>query len=60
MLVFVIYEEFAMGLKQEAWLEMYRHATLNDHDFLFVDFQKPKRMRMMRNFEEYLIQGPEK
>lgn len=58
--VFVIYEEFAMGLKQAQWLEMYKHATENDHDFLFVDFQKPKRMRMMRNFEEYLLQGPDK
>lgn len=50
----VIYEEFAMGLKVEDWLKIYRYCTTNDHDFLFVDFQKPKRMRMMRNFEQYM------
>jgi hypothetical protein len=51
----VIYEEFAMGLKLDDWLEIYRYCTTNDHDFLFIDFQKKKRFRMMRNFEQYMI-----
>jgi hypothetical protein len=55
--VMVIYEEFAMGLNHDDWLEIYRYCTTNDHDFLFIDFQKKKRLRMMRNFEQYMIVG---
>lgn len=51
----VIYEEYAMGLKKDDWLEMYKYATSDDHSFLFINFQKPKRLRMMKNFEEYLF-----
>lgn len=51
----VIYEEYAMGLKSDDWMEMYKHATEEDHSFLFINFQKPKRMRMMKNFTDYLF-----
>ena len=51
----VIYEEYAMGLKRNDWLELYRHATEEDHSFLFINFQKSKGMRMMKNFSEYLM-----
>lgn len=51
----VIYEEYAMGLKSDDWLEVYRHATDKDHSFLFINYQKPKRLRMMRNFESVLF-----
>lgn len=53
----VIYEEYAMGLKSDDWLELYKHATEEDHSFLFINFQKPKRMRMMKNFTNYLFIG---
>jgi hypothetical protein len=53
--VFVIYQEYAMGLTYENWLEVYKHATEEDHSFLFINFQKPKRMRMMKNFTNYLF-----
>jgi hypothetical protein len=51
----VIYEEYAMGLKSDDWLEMYKHATDDDHSFLYINFQKPKRLRMMKNFTNYLF-----
>jgi hypothetical protein len=51
----VIYEEYAMGLKSDDWMELYKHATEEDHSFLFINFQKPKRMRMMKNFTNYLF-----
>lgn len=51
----VIYEEYAMGLKRDDWLELYRHATDGDHSFLYINFQQPKRMRMMKNFSEFLF-----
>ena len=51
----VIYEEYAMGLKSEDWLELYKHATEADHSFLYINFQKPKKLRMMKNFTNYLF-----
>lgn len=51
----VIYEEFPMGLKRDAWQEVYEYATEDDYAFLFFNFQKPKRLRMMKNFDEYII-----
>lgn len=50
-----IYEEYAMGLKSEDWIELYRYATEEDHSFMFINFQKPKRLRMMKNFTDYLF-----
>ena len=44
-----------MGLNFDDWMEIYRYCTTNDHDFLFIDFQKKKRLRMMSNFEQYMI-----
>lgn len=51
----VIYEEYAMGLNSQDWLELYKHATEADHSFLFINFQKQKRLRMMKNFETVLF-----
>lgn len=51
----VIYEEFPMGLKKDDWLEVYNFATDGDHSFLYINFQKPPRMRLMKNFTEYLF-----
>jgi len=53
--VFVIYEEFAMGLKMDQWLESYKEATKDDHSFLFINFQQPRSMRMWKNFEQVLF-----
>lgn len=51
----VIYEEWPMGLKRDDWMELYQYATKGDHSFLYINFQKPKRLRLMKNFEEYLF-----
>lgn len=51
----VIYEEWPMGLKRDDWMELYHYATKDDHSFLYINFQKPKRLRMMKNFDQYLF-----
>jgi hypothetical protein len=51
----VIYEEYAMGLNYEKWLELYKYATDGDHSFLYINFQKPKRLRMMKNLDTVLF-----
>jgi len=48
------YEEFALALKKDDWMEMYRYAVEEDYGFLYLNFQKEKRMRAMKNFSEYL------
>lgn len=55
--VLVIYEEFAMGYKHEDWMEIYKYATEGDHDFLYINFQRPKQLRMMKNFTEIIYKG---
>jgi hypothetical protein len=51
----VIYEEFPMGLKRDQWMEVYNYAVTGDHDFFFMNYQKEKRLRMMKNFDEVLF-----
>lgn len=50
----VIYEEYAMGLKRNPWMELYRYATNEEFSFMYINFQKEKHMRIMKNFSEYL------
>lgn len=50
-----IYEEFPMGLKQDDWKEVYDHAVEGDHSFFYINLQREKRLRMMRNFDQHLF-----
>ena len=50
-----IYEEFGMGLKWKDWLEVYNAAINNDqYGFMFLNYQKPPDMRIMRKFDQFL------
>jgi hypothetical protein len=51
----VIFEENPMNLKKDDWMEVYQHATEGDHDFMYINYQKPKRLRIMKNFEKVLF-----
>lgn len=53
--VLAIYEENPMALKHPDWVEVYEHATEGDHDFMFINYQKPKRLRIMKNFQSVLF-----
>lgn len=55
--VLAIYEENPMALKHNDWVEVYEHATEGDHDFMFINYQKPKRLRIMKNFQSVLFIG---
>ncbi len=57
--VFVIYEEFAMGLKLKDWLEAYDHCISEPHSFMFLNFKQEKRFRIMKNFDKYVFVVPE-
>lgn len=51
----VIAEEFPMGMKRDKWMEAYLYATKDPHSFMFYNIQKPKELRVMKNFDEILI-----
>lgn len=50
----VIYEENPVFLKRDDWMELYSIATSGDHDFLFINYQKPRHLRLMKNFTHVL------
>lgn len=51
----VVFEENSLYMKRNQWMEMYEYATEGDHDFLFINYQKPKRLRAMKNFQKVLF-----
>jgi len=40
----VIYEENSLYMKKKPWYEMYEYAIDGDHDFLFINYQQPKKL----------------
>jgi hypothetical protein len=52
-----IYEEFPMGLKRDEWDAVYRYCTEGRHDFMFIDFQKPRGQQIMKNFDTFILEG---
>jgi hypothetical protein len=52
-----IYEENPCNLKKEEWMAVFRYATSQPYDFLYINYQRPKGQRLMRNFESVLEVG---
>jgi hypothetical protein len=44
-----------MYLKHDQWMQVYEHAVDGDHNFIFLNYQKPKRLRIMKNFSKVLF-----
>jgi hypothetical protein len=42
-------------MKRPQWMEAYQYAVEGDHDFMFINYQKPKRLRLMKNFDQVLF-----
>ena len=51
----VIFQENPMYLKREQWMKVYEYAVEGDHNFMFINYQKPKRLRIMKNFNKVLF-----
>ena len=55
-----MYEEFTLGLDQDAWFKMFHYATSGPHDFLFINNQiNDRTKRAFRNFEQCLEIHPD-
>jgi hypothetical protein len=55
----VIYEENPLGMKREVWEQVYRHCTGEEYAFMYVNYQRPKQLRIMKNFQSFVYQGEE-
>jgi len=51
----VIYEENPVGLNYDDWMSVYKYCTAGDFDFMYLNFKKEKRLRIMKNFDEYVF-----
>jgi hypothetical protein len=51
----VIYEENSLYMKRKDWLEAYEFCVAGDHDFMFINYQKQKRLRLMKNFDQVVF-----
>ena len=51
----VIYEENPVGLTRKEWDAVYHHCVDEDYSFMFINFQKPKRLRISKKFDSYVI-----
>jgi hypothetical protein len=50
----VIYEEYSMGLDKNTWHKIYDHCTKDEHGFMFINYQQPRHMRIMKNFDNVI------
>lgn len=55
-----IREEYPMGMKKKQWAELYNYAVDTPYSFLFYNMQKPRELRIMKNFKEILLFKKEK
>lgn len=51
----VVYKEQPVGMKIKDWMEVYEYCTAEDYSFMFINYQKPKRLRIMKKFEQYVF-----
>lgn len=49
-----IYEENPMGMTRDQWMSAYKHATEDDYSFLFYNIQRPRALRVMKNFDQVM------
>lgn len=55
----VIYEENTMGMKREVWDKVYHYCVDGDYDFMYLNTRAEKRLRVMKNFEQYVFMDGE-
>jgi hypothetical protein len=50
----VVYRENPVGLKRDQWDRVYRHCTEGEFDFMYLNSKRPKRLRVMKNFRQFV------
>ena len=50
-----IMEEYPMGMHKKQWIQSYNYCVKDDYGFLYYDIKKPKRLRVMKNFDRVVF-----
>jgi hypothetical protein len=50
-----IYEDHPMHLDYKQWLKVYEYATTGAFNYLYINYQRPKELRMMKNFSKVIF-----
>lgn len=50
-----IYEENPVGHKREVWDQIYKFCTEDEYAFMYINTKRPKPMRIMRNFDQFVF-----
>ncbi|KAI8996033.1 hypothetical protein BC832DRAFT_595729 [Gaertneriomyces semiglobifer] len=50
-----LYEENTCGMTWDVWVQAYRYCTEQDYDFMYINYKKPKKLRVMKNFDQYIF-----
>lgn len=51
-----LYEEFPNGMDRSTWMDAYDYCTEGDgFDFMYLNVKRPKRLRLMKNFQQYVF-----
>jgi hypothetical protein len=51
----VIYEENPVGLKRQIWQKVYEAAVEGPYNFMFINYQRPRDLRIMKNFDRVMF-----
>lgn len=53
----VVYEENTLGMKRDVWDQVYRYCVQGDYDFMYLNVKRPRHLRVMKNFEQFVYMG---
>lgn len=52
-----ITEENPVGMKREVWDQVYKYCVEGDYDFMYINVKRPRHLRVMKNFEQFVYVG---
>lgn len=55
----VVYEENPVGMKRPVWDQVYAHCTQGDYGFMYINVKRPRHLRVMKNFDQFIYVGNE-
>lgn len=51
----VISEEFSLGYNRDKWMQAYNYCVGEEYGFMYINYQKSKKLRLMKNFDQVLF-----
>lgn len=55
----VVYEENPVGMKREVWDQVYKYCVEGEYSFMYINVKRPRHLRVMKNFEQFVYVGTE-